>query len=66
MSLGLYLAPLVITIKYSVILIILLFYFNLLAVSTHFALPLSYVVDATLRWEIAKTQQCGTEKTKIL
>ena len=32
----------------------------------HSAPPFSYVVAATLRWETAKTQQCGTEKnTKI-
>ena len=30
--------------------------------AAHSAPPFSYVVDATLRWKNARTQQCVTEK----
>ena len=30
--------------------------------AAHSAPPFSCVVDAALRWEIARTRQCGTEK----
>ena len=30
--------------------------------AAHSVASFPYVVDATLRWEIARTQQCGTEE----